>query len=333
MGKRNSKALSTFDKSNIKYYYGITNYSTQYFNSKFSPLEAFEYAYRIGLNFLFLTDHNLYISEEIYFKDSIYSKFQVNKLSAHKIKKKYDNFIPIVGFNCSTSNYGNISIINPNNYFTGIIRDFKILALWMLNNPDSFITINNNSTNLLPHNNILNKLITSVEVSNKRSNNKLINYEKYYFNLLDRGWKLGAINTENNYTLNIRNSENLTACICNNLSSNNIIYSFKERRTYSTESRYLKFYFTINDIFMGEELPYTSKKLRFMIFAEDIKFKIREIQIISNNGIIIRKIENINLNTIKYLYEHTRKDNEDWYIIKILENEDKTAYSSPIFIV
>jgi hypothetical protein len=329
LGRKKIKDIDNFDKTNIKYYYGISNYDTIYSTGKASPIEAYEYAYKIGLNFMFTTDYNYYLSNEVYLKESKYSKFQGSKIYAARIRKKYTDFIPLVGFKCSTNSYGDINIINSNNFFTNILGDFKILALWMLNNIDAFITFShpNKNTKLLPYNEVLNKLITSVEINDKIQKN-----DKYYYSLLDSGWLLGAISNYTNTLLNLSDSENLTACICNTLSTSNIISAFRERRTYSTESRYLKFYFTINDKFMGEEIFISSSKIRFMIFAEDIKYKIKELQIISNNGKTIRTIENINLNSIKYLYEHKKETNETWYIIKIIEDDNRVAFSSPIFI-
>ncbi|MDV4150490.1 histidinol phosphatase [Clostridium sp. AL.422] len=334
MGRKKSKNINDFDKSNIKYYYGIPNYNTGYSTGKGSPIEAFEYAFKIGLNFMFITDHNSYLSEEVNLKDSKYSKFQASKIYAARMRKKNSDFIPLVGFKSSTNSYGDINIIHSNNFFTSTITDFKIFTLWMLNNIDAFISINipNRNVKLIPYNEVLNKLITSAEVSHKDSNNKLIRGDKYYFSLLDSGWQLGTISKETNHIFPFGDSENLTACICNNLSTADIISAFRERRTYSTESRYLKFHFTINDGFMGEEIFISSNKLRFMIFAEDIKYKIKEIQIISNHGKIIRNIENINLNSIKYLYEHKKDNNETWYVIKIIQDDNRIACSSPIFI-
>lgn len=334
MGRKKIKDIDSFDKANIRYYYGIPNYNTENSTIKGSPLEAYEYAYKIGLNFMFITDHNSYLSEEVSLKENKYSRFQGGKIYAARMRKKYSDFIPLIGFKSNTNLYGDINIINTNNFFTSTVRDFKVLTLWMLNNIDAFILINHPNRNIktLPYNEVLNKIITSVEVNNENLDNKIIRHDKYYFSLLDSGWMLGAINGQNNYIFNFGDSEKLTVCICNSLSTSNIISSFRERRTYSTESRYLRFYFTINDGFMGEEIFVSSHKLRFMIFAEDLKYKIRELQIISNNGKTIRIIENINLNSIKYLYEHKKENNETWYIIKIIEDDNKVAFSSPIFI-
>lgn len=334
MGRKNIKDISNFDKSNLKFYYGISSYPTNYSTGKVSPMEAYEYAYKSGLNFMFLTDYNYCLSEEVYIKENIHSKFQGLRIYASRMRKKYIDFLPIVGFKCKTSLFGDFNIINTNTFFNSEVRDLKILLLWMLNNPDSFISVTHPHRNkkIIPYNEILNKVITSIEVGGYSSDIQNTNYDKYYFNLLDEGWLLGAINGENTDKLNISNSENLTVCICNNLSTDNIISSFRERRTYSTESRFLKFYFTINDEFMGEKLYSPTDKLRFMIFAEDMKYKIREIQIITNKGKILRAIENINLNSIKYLYEHKKDDCETWYIIKLIQDDNKTTYSSPIFI-
>ena len=35
---------------------------------------------------------------------------------------------------------------------------------------------------------------------------------------------------------------------------------------------------------------------------------------------------------IKYIYEHQNSPKETWYVIKVLQEDNKTAVSSPIFI-
>ena len=84
---------------------------------------------------------------------------------------------------------------------------------------------------------------------------------------------------------------------------------------------------------MGDTLSIYSPKIKFSIFTEDIRYKIKEIQIISNGGVIVKKIEDINLNSIKYIYEHQSLESETWYVIRVLQDENKIAVSSPIFII
>ena len=83
---------------------------------------------------------------------------------------------------------------------------------------------------------------------------------------------------------------------------------------------------------MGDTLFITSNKLKFSIFVEDVKYRILHIQIISNKGTIIKSIENINLNYIRYFYEHIHEKNETWYVIRVMQENNKIALSSPIFI-
>ena len=205
----------------------------------------------------------------------------------------------------------------------------------MLNNNQSFIIINHPHKEIskLQYNEVFNKIITSIEVYNGNTASKYTKHEKYYYQLLDYGWKLGAVNGQDNHKINFDQSDNLTAYIANDLSKNSLIDAFRNHRTYSTESRFLKLHFTIDETFMGDTLSIYSSKIKFLIFAEDIRYKIKEIQIISNGGKIIKKIEDINLSSIKYIYEHQSLQSETWYVIKIIQDDNKTAVSSPIFIV
>ena len=74
--------------------------------------------------------------------------------------------------------------------------------------------------------------------------------------------------------------------------------------------------------------PYTSIELSVSGSLD----KIKEIEILSNGGTIIKKVDDINLNSIKYIYEHQNSPKETWYVIKVLQEDNKTAVSSPIFI-
>ena len=323
----------SFNKDNIKYYYGIPNYHTNFSTGNISPIEAFEYAYKSHLDFIFITDHNSYLSDMISIKDTKDYKFQFIRYYASKTRKKYDSFLPLVGFETKNYLYGDFNIMNSDSFFTGVVNDLKVLTLWMFNNPDSFITINHPQKNIkaLPYSPLLNKLITSIEVGNCASNFQTSKYDKYYFSLLDDGWKLGAINGQHN-AIRICDCENLTVCIANSLSKKEIIDAFISRRTYSSESKYLKFYFTINDTFMGDEITLENNLIKFSIICEDIKYKIKEIHILTNKGRVIKKIDDINLNNIKFLFDHENTESESWYVVKLIQDNDKIAYSSPIFI-
>lgn len=316
-----------------KYYYGIPHCHTAYSTGRGTPLDAFEYGKENDLDFMIITDHNSFLEKTISIQGKEISRWISTKNIVEKFRKKNENFLPLIGFETKTSPYGDFNIINPSTFFTGVVRNLNLLLLWMMNNPDSFITINHphRSITLLDYNEYLNKLITSIEVGNGIYPNKYIRYDKYYYALLDKGWRLGAINGQDNHRINFGDSENLTVIISQELSRISLIKAFRERRTFSTESKTLRMFFKINDFFMGDEITDSPKKLRFIIFAEDLKRKILSIEILSNGGKTIKKISNINLNSIKYIYEQEINEKESWYVIKINEEGNRIAISSPIF--
>lgn len=335
MGKSKRKTKVIFDQNKLKYYYGIPHCHSSYSTGKGTPLNLYEFAIKCGLDFLFVTDHNNFLTNKTTVKDKTLTKWDATNYFSNKIRKNEDDFLPIVGFECKTVPFGDFNIINPSNFFTGAIKDLRLLALWMLNNNQSFIIINHPHKEIskLQYNEVFNKIITSIEVYNGNTASKYTKHEKYYYQLLDYGWKLGAVNGQDNHKINFDQSDNLTAYIANDLSKNSLIDAFRNHRTYSTESRFLKLHFTIDETFMGDTLSIYSSKIKFLIFAEDIRYKIKEMQIISNGGKIIKKIEDINLSSIKYIYEHQSLQSETWYVIKIIQDDNKTAVSSPIFIV
>lgn len=331
-----SKKTSPRNKFNIdelNFYYGIPHAHCGFSTGRGTPIEAFDYARHNGLDFLILTDHNNYLTKTIRLKGSELNKWDAAKYLASRYNKKHENFLGLIGFESKTDPFGDINIINSNRFFTGTLNNLQLLVLWMLNNPNAFISINHphKAIEYLEFNPVINKLITCVEVGNGSSPNKYLRYEKYYYYLLDRNWKLGAINGADNHRLNFGDDENLTCMIADELSNTTLVDAFRNRRTYSTESRTLAMYFMINNDFMGDIIPLEYDDLQFSIFAHDPLHKISEIHIISTGGTVIKKITDLNLNKVKYLYSHEAQTNESWYIIKIILDNNKIAISSPIF--
>ncbi|GAA0077725.1 hypothetical protein UT300005_21030 [Clostridium sp. CTA-5] len=318
---------------NLKFYYGIPHAHCGFSTGRGTPVEAFDYARHNGLDFLILTDHNNYLTKTVRLNGNEITKWEALKYLRTRYRKKHQSFLPLIGFESKANFCSDINIVNSNRFFTGSVNNIQLLILWMINNPNSFISINHPHKNIkyLDCNPILNKVITSIEVGNGSFPNKYNRYDKYYYYLLDKGWKLGAINSQDNHRMNFGDNENLTCVISNELTTDSLITAFRSRHTYSTESKSLIMYFTVNNYFMGEILSLNNDELQFSIFVEDSNYKIKEIQIISFGGIIIKRIPDLNLNRIKYIYNHTPAPEERWYVIKIISSDNKIAISSPIF--
>ena len=333
MSKKPSDKSNVLDLDSLKFYYGIPHSHSGFSTGRGTPIEAFDYARHNGLNFLILTDHNNYLTKTVRVKGNELSKWEAAKYLSARYNRKHENFLSIIGFESKTNPFGDINIVNSSRFFTGTVNNFQLLILWMLNNPTAFISINHPHRQIehLEYNPILNKIITSIEVGNGSYPNKYMRYDKYYYCLLDKGWKLGAINGQDNHRLNFGDDENLTCMISRELTISSLVSAFRERHTYSTESRSLILYFTINNVFMGSSVSKNDNELNFSIFTQDPNYKISEIQIISNGGSIIKKIDDLNINRIKYLYKHEPNENETWYVIKVILANGKIAISSPIF--
>ena len=111
-------------------------------------------------------------------------------------------------------------------------------------------------------------------------------------------------------------------------------YGFVQGADYAAKElgvKNIKIDYSINNLPMGSTIKNTSK-LNFNISAidSDENDKIDEIQVISNNGEII-KSKTFNSNLAKL--EFTLKSNKNkFYYIKVIQNNDKISVTSPIWI-
>ncbi|MGL5823099.1 MAG: CehA/McbA family metallohydrolase [Sarcina sp.] len=330
MSKKKSKISNTeLDLNKLNFFYGVPHSHTTFSTGKGTPGECIEMAYRNDLDFLIITDHNNYLN-----KSPKLNKWQTTNKLVNKYNKKSSDFIVIAGFEITSSSFGHFNIINPPNYFTGSIDNITALILWCLKDSNTLIFINHPHSNVenIPLNKINNSLICSIEVGNGTFGKKYTKHDKIYFNMLDKGWKLSAINGQDNHTLNIGKEENLTCIISTSLTKDNLINSLKHRHTFSTESKSLKMYFTINNIFMGGILKSPDNKLKFLIYIEDSVKKIDKIQIITSKNKIVKENSDLDLHKIKLIYEHKYNNAEKWFVIKVILYDKREAISSPIFI-
>lgn len=323
-----------FDK--LKFYYGIPHSHTSLSTGRSTPYESLEHAYSNGLDFLIITDHNRYLSETIKEKNREISKWEYLNKCINKFNKKHSDFLALCGFEAKSTTLGHLNIICPNTFFSGIIPDIKYLLLWLLNDHTAIFSINHPKSSIakkIEYNPILDKLLCSIEVGNGIFPNNYTRYDSQFFSLLDKGFKIGAINSQDNHKLNQGDSENLTCVISHKLNKNSLLTAFKNRHIFSTESKTLKMLFSLNSTFMGGIINLnSSSKITLFLQAEDHINKISKIQFLTNGGEIVKEINNLNLHNVKYIFEKEISLKETWFVAKIYLNNNKEAMSSPIFI-
>lgn len=333
--KRHNFLNNDLDINKLKYFYGIPHCHTNLSTGSATPTECLEIAYRNDLDFLILTDHNNDLSKTSKSKDNKNCKWSYLNKCIIKFNKKNPNFIGLAGFEAHSKSFGHFNIINPPTYFTGNIENISSLVLWGLTHSNTIISVNHPHKNIenIEYNTLFNSCIKNIEVANGILNKKYTKHDKFYYNLLDKGWQLGAINGQDNHKTNIGKEENLTVVIANSFSKESIIKAFKQHTVFSTESKTLKMYFTINSVFMGSTVNLElGDILDFYIYVEDPLRKISKVQIISNQTTIIKEFNNIDLHNIKFMYEKKSIQTELWYVIKIILSDKREALSSPIFL-
>ncbi|MEQ8153803.1 MAG: histidinol phosphatase [Clostridiaceae bacterium] len=314
----------TIQDSNLNFYYGITSCLSNISDNKNSLAETLEHRYKNNLDFIFITEHNSLLKAEVKYKSARISKWAYFITTIKKYSKKHLRPIAVIGFESKTHKWGNLNILNSKNYFDGEVKNLSLLLLWMLVNEDGMIFIDHSHkpSAVMPYNPLLNKFIISVKV--RRSH-----YFKYYYELLDAGWKLGVVSSQDDS----QDSENHTCIISNKLNKNSLFESFRKRRTYSTESKTLKAYFTINGYFMGDIINKGDfQTVDIFIFLQDFKYKINKFEIIANNGQILKVSGNVNLYKIKYFVKIPFTRSITWLLVKIYQDNNKIALTSPIFL-
>lgn len=328
--KKTNFNINSVDFSKINFFYGVPHCHTSISTGKGTPLECIEIAYRNDIDFLILTDHN-----SSFDKDPKLSNWLLTSKLVSKYNKKCNSFIILQGFEAHSSEWGHFNIINAPNYFSGTVTNINALVLWALKDKNTIITINHPHSSVLdiPHTPIINSCITNIEIGNGIFGKKYTKHDKIFYSMLDKGWELSAINGQDNHKLNIGKEENLTCILATHLSNDTIISAFRNHHTFSTESKTLKMFFTINNSFMGGKLETKNgENLKFFINVEDSNKKVSKVQIISSGGNIIKEISNLEIHTVKFMYQQNASINEKWYVVKAYLNDKREAISSPIFM-
>lgn len=259
---------------------------------------------------------------------------QSKKKTLKHFNKNDKYFLGIQGFEIKIKSIGDLNIINSKNHVKGSIKDLDKLLTW-LQRENCICIINHpgDSIERLKNHYELNQYIPLIEVGNGSSPYKYTRYFKHYFKLLDAGWKLGAVNGQDNHLANWGNSSNLTVVLSEKLSCRHILEGMKKRRTYSTESRTLKLVYKINDTWMGSTLQCkASEYLNFHLYIEDIEVPLEKVQIISMGGKVVKEFICNKSHKLKYEFKIPASHEENWYVIKVIQADNKLALSSPIFI-
>ncbi len=333
--------------NNYRLLFGVPHAHTSISDGKGLPAKAIDYTRKNGLDFLFITDHSNFfdgVCKDNYefdrlfneYKETINSDWYNTEVSVKECNSSFKNFIALRGFEMTSENWGHINVLNSSGYVEGkhqlnLIEDF---FSWIKKQRNIVTVINHPGSHFKKVINHLEMdgIINLIEVGNGAFPRKYRRFEKHYYNALDNGWHLGAINGQDNHIDNWGDSENLTVIISEALTIEDILYALKNRHTYSTESRHLKLMVKANGYIMGSILPSPSiNSIDFEINVENLEIPINCIQIISNGGNIVREEHFENTKQVFWKTSISTEPKNNWYVVKVILSDEKSGISSPIF--
>lgn len=322
--------------TNYNFYYGVPHCHTSCSDGKGTPAEAYTLAKNYNLDFLIITDHSgSLIRSEV---NNQIPNWEMTKAEAETTNKKYTDFLALIGFEISTKLWGHVNVINCKNVIDKKARkNPQELYDWLCNEDSDNIILSinhpNRSSYFLSYISEFDKFINLMEVGNGSPPRQYTRSEEYYFKALDNGWHIGAVNGQDNHNNNWGEPDNLTVVIAENLDMSSFINALKLRRVYSTETRTLKLTVKANNHWMGSILNLKkSDKLNLQIIAEDCSTPITKIQLISNDGNIIKEKSFLNSNTAKWKPTLTIITDYSWYVVKVFHEDGRFGISSPIFV-
>lgn len=319
-------------ENEYSYFYGIPHCHTSISTGKGSPMKAYEQARKKGLNYLIITDHYTDLKKTSN-STSPTSKWDKLKNDCKKFKKKHTKFLPLYGYEIKGYIGSHINALFLDDLISNL-KNLKKLKEVSNTNSNAIISINHPDKKILKMNydSQLDKIINLIEVGNGSPPYKYKEYYNIYFSMLDNGWHLGAINSQDNHLENWGDTDNLTVIIADKLSNKSFTEALKNRRVYSTESKSLELKFLANNKWMGSLVSLSSQgDIDIYIKAEDKNHLIKKIEIISNKGEIVFK-QTFDSHIAEIEKKISSKSGK-YYIAKVILSENKSALSSAVYVI
>lgn len=349
---------------NYNFYFGVPHSHTAYSDGTLTPTHAYEHARGNRLDFLIVTDHSNWfdgVREGNFEFDAARNEYGEalnpltgdksfwwkTRLEAEAINAKYNNFLALRGFEMTSSLWGHMNAINTHTYVEAKkqmvpLRDYYEWIVDVSTRPGA------NVFNVFNHPNWpadsfanlayvprLDRFINGIEVANGAPPYSYSRAEGHYWRALDNGWRLGAMNAQDNHAANWGDSDQLTVVIAESLETDTFIDAMNARRMYSTETRSLRLTVLANGHWMGSVLDVTAgDQLSFDILAEDSIVKIERLQLITNGGWVMEeKVFPGGTHVAEWEPVITAQGGAQWFVVKVIHTDGSWGHASPIYTV
>lgn len=319
----------------FNYYFGNLHAHTSYSDGMGTPSEAYAQVIEKGnMDFFSLTEHGYYFQE----KTNIHLWYK--SFEEANAFYKPGNFVSLVGFEWTHSEG------HMNGYATAKAgsrdtqRDFASY-IEFLHEQGGFASFNHPNPEFQPNWNDFSywkradDVVTMIEVG-AGAYYRNIRYEPSYIKALDRGWKVGAVNNQDNHKNDWGTAAPVrTGIVAKELTRESVLDAMRSMMTYSTEDRNARALIWTGETLMGQTLTVeggaAGKQFQINIYAEDPDGDLfTKIELVTNGG----KVAATYYNHKGGVIDATVKAEHDYsyFYARLLEADGDRIVTSPIWV-
>jgi hypothetical protein len=322
---------------NYHVYYGSLHNHSLLSDGYGSADEAYRYArYQGKLDFFSLSDHAYTLVD---------AEWAIMKTAADNSNED-DQFVALWGFEWTSSWYGHCTVTGTGDFTSARDEDTKTFAdfcRW-LSSRDGIAFVNHPRSLTLDvyeqYDEVPTDRMVGIELWNKTNdfswyyyNDGLImddNQKGYYDELLSRGWKIGALGSDDNHYATWGTwTDFRMAILAPRLRRDDVMTALRSRRFYSTLDKNIALSFTIDGKEMGSTVSGNRHTLRVQAYDMDNELFTEVIIFDKNHDMAM----DARLNTGAVDISQTVTVGDDaYYYVKVTQEDGDEAISSPVWV-
>lgn len=317
------------------FYFGNLHAHTSYSDGMGTPTEAYGQVSKAGVMDFFSTTEHGYYYQEITNIHLWYKSFE--EADAFYIPGR---FVSLVGYEWTHSEGHMNGYGTPKAASRDTQKNFTAFIEY-LHTYDGIATFNHPNPEIQPNWNdfsywsYADEVVSMIEVGSGAYYRNTRN-EPSYIRALDRGWKIGAVNNQDNHKNDWGTAAEVrTGIVAKELTRESVMDAMRNMRTYSTEDRNARVLITSGKYMMGDTIMFGGSgkgdKFEIEVYAEDPDGDtFKTIEIITNGGKVAAKAEFVKAG--RHVFEVQPQLDYNYYYAKILESDGDTIVTTPIWI-
>ncbi len=319
----------------FNFYFGNLHAHTSYSDGMGTPSDAYSQVSTQGdMDFFSLTEHGYYFQEitniHLWYKS----------IEEADLFYKEGEFVSLVGYEWTHSEGHMNGYGTPKAASRDTQRDLTSFINY-LHEFGGFATFNHPNPEIQPNWNdfsywsYADDVVTMLEVGSGAYYRNTRN-EPSYIKALDRGWKIGAVNNQDNHRDDWGKAANVrTGLIAKELTRQSVMDAMRNMRTYSTEDRNARVMISSGASIMGDTIIFMGSglglKFDFDIYAQDPNGEVfSSIKLITNGGKVAASIGQFTGGTCSFNVEPDLDYN--YYYAKLVQADGDTIITTPIWV-